>query len=110
MARKHGVEEAAVMAASARVRVCNDWMPGLRIRHDGWTQARTQRFLDTLAYIGCVRDAARVAGLSNRAGYRLKQRFPTFAAAWEMRLRPAAADRGSAQNYAWPQRRSARGT
>ena len=86
MARKRGVGDAAVMAASARVQVRNDWMPGLRIRHDGWTQARTQRFLDTLAYTGCVRDAARVAGLSNRAGYHLKQRFPAFAAAWDAAL------------------------
>ncbi len=91
MARKHGVGDAAVMAASARVRVRNDWMPGLRIRHDGWTQARTQRFLDTLAYTGCVRDAARVTGLSSQAGYRLKQRYPVFSTAWDEALNSAQA-------------------
>lgn len=58
-------------------------LPGLRVRHDGWTSDRTQRFLDTLAHTGCVRDAARVAGVSNAAGYRLKKRFPLFSAAWD---------------------------
>lgn len=58
-------------------------MPGLRVRHDGWTEARTQRFLDTLALTGCVRDAARVAGISRAAGYKLYKRFPAFAAAWD---------------------------
>jgi hypothetical protein len=42
--------------------------PGLRPRHDGWTQSRTQRFLDTLAYTGCVHDAARVAGMTRWRG------------------------------------------
>lgn len=58
-------------------------LPGLRVRHDGWTSDRTQRFLDTLAHTGCVRDAARVAGVSNAAGYRLKKRFPLFSTAWD---------------------------
>jgi len=56
-------------------------MPGLRVRHDGWTDERTSRFFDALAYTGCVRDAARVAGVSNAAAYRMKRRFPLFAAA-----------------------------
>lgn len=64
----------------------NVLMPGYRVRHDGWTAERTQRFLDTLAHTGCVRDAARVAGISNTAGYRLKRRFPKFAAAWDEAL------------------------
>jgi hypothetical protein len=57
--------------------------PGLRPRHDGWTQARTQRFLDTLAYTGCVKDAARVAGMSAVGARRMRRRFPLFDAAWE---------------------------
>ena len=57
--------------------------PGLRLRHDGWTHARTQRFLDTLAYTGCVTDAARVAGLSTAGARRMKRRFPKFSAAWD---------------------------
>lgn len=56
--------------------------PGLRPRHDGWTQARTQRFLDTLAYTGCVKDAARVAGMSAVGARRMRRRFPLFDAAW----------------------------
>lgn len=61
-------------------------MPGYRERHDGWTQVRTQRFLDALAYTGCVRDAARVAGVSNVAGYRLKKQYPAFSKAWDEAL------------------------
>lgn len=56
--------------------------PGLRPRHDGWTQARTQRFLDTLAYTGCIKDAARVAGMSVVGARRMRRRFPLFDAAW----------------------------
>jgi hypothetical protein len=56
--------------------------PGLRPRHDGWTQARTQRFLDTLAYTGCVKDAARVAGMSAVGARRMRRRFARFDAAW----------------------------
>jgi hypothetical protein len=56
--------------------------PGLRPRHDGWTQGRTQRFLDTLAYTGCVKDAARVAGMSAVGARRMRRRFPRFDAAW----------------------------
>lgn len=57
--------------------------PGLRPRHDGWTQARTQRFLDTLAYTGCVKDAARVSGMSAVGARRMRRRFPLFDAAWD---------------------------
>ena len=58
-------------------------MPGYRPRRDGWTQERTQRFFDTLRHTGCARDAARVAGLSNQAAYRMRERFPAFSAAWD---------------------------
>lgn len=61
----------------------NKLLPGLRIRHDGWTEARTQRFLDTLAHTGCVTDAARVAGMSDVGARRLYKRYPAFAAAWD---------------------------
>jgi hypothetical protein len=57
--------------------------PGLRPRHDGWTQSRTQRFLDTLAYTGCVHDAARVAGMSAVGARRMKRRFPAFEKMWD---------------------------
>jgi hypothetical protein len=61
-------------------------MPGLRVRHDGWTAARTQRFLDVLGHTGCVTDAARVAGLSGTGARRMRQKFPAFAAAWDEAL------------------------
>lgn len=64
----------------------NRLMPGLRVRHDGWTEERTQRFFDSLAHTGCVRDAARVAGVSNTAAYRMKRRFPLFSDAWDKAL------------------------
>lgn len=63
--------------------------PGLRPRHDGWTQARTQRFLDTLGYTGCVEDAARVAGMSDVGARRMKQKYPLFEVAWEDALERA---------------------
>jgi hypothetical protein len=61
-------------------------MPGYRVRHDGWTRERTQRFLDTLAHTGCVRDACRVADVSDTSAYRLKDRYPAFAFAWSEAL------------------------
>ncbi len=64
-------------------------MPGLRVRQDGWTAERTQRFIDTLAHTGCVRDAARVSGVSSTGAYRQKARFPAFSAAWEDALERA---------------------
>lgn len=61
-------------------------MPGYPKRHDGWNQQRVQRFFDTLAHSGCVKDAARVAGMSAVAARRAQRRFPRFAAAWEEAL------------------------
>jgi hypothetical protein len=54
-------------------------MPGYPKRHDGWNQQRVQRFLDTLAHTGCVKDAARVAGMSKVAATRARNRYPLFA-------------------------------
>ncbi len=67
-------------------------MPGYRKRHDGWNQQRLQRFLDVLAHTGCVEDACRVAGMSDVAPYRARQKYPLFAAAWDDAL--ARAQRG----------------
>jgi hypothetical protein len=57
--------------------------PGLRARHDGWTAARTQRFLNVLAHTGCVEDACRVAGMSDVGARRMKAKYPAFAAVWD---------------------------
>ena len=58
----------------------------LRQRHDGWTEERQRRFLQALAMTGCVRDACRVAGMSNVAGYRLRKISPEFREAWDRAL------------------------
>jgi hypothetical protein len=60
--------------------------PGLRPRHDGWTEERTQRFLDVLGHSGCVEDAARVAGMSAVGARRMRARFPLFRAVWDAAL------------------------
>lgn len=56
----------------------NPFMPGLRVRSDGWTAARTRVFLATLGRTGCVSDAARVAGVSTTSVNRSRALFPLF--------------------------------
>lgn len=56
----------------------NPFMPGLRIRADGWTVARTRTFLALLAQTGCVADAARVAGVSTTSVNRSRKLFAAF--------------------------------
>jgi hypothetical protein len=56
-------------------------MPGLRVRSDGWTAARTRVFLATLGRTGCITDAARVAGVSTTSVNRSRALFPPFDAA-----------------------------
>lgn len=56
----------------------NPFMPGLRIRADGWTVARTRTFLALLAQTGCVTDAARVAGVSRTSVNRSRKLFAAF--------------------------------
>jgi hypothetical protein len=57
-----------------------------RARHDGWTAARIEQFLETLGKTGCVRDAARVVGLSSTSAYRLRAEAADFAQAWDAAL------------------------
>lgn len=64
-------------------------LPGLRPRHDGWTDARLKVFLKTLKTTGCISDAARVAGVSAKSAYEQRDRFPAFAAAMEGALEHA---------------------
>jgi len=56
----------------------NPFMPGLRVRSDGWTVARTRVFLATLGKTGCVTDAARVAGVSRTSVNRSRALFAPF--------------------------------
>ena len=53
-------------------------MPGLRIREDGSTVARTRTFLAALTQTGCVTDAARVAGISRKSVNDARGRFAAF--------------------------------
>lgn len=66
MARKSSISGPSSLPSGPNLNR-NRLMPGLRVRHDGWTEERTQRFFDSLGHTGCVRDAARVAGVSNTA-------------------------------------------
>lgn len=54
-------------------------------RLDGWTLARQQVFLSTLAKCGSVTKAAETAGMSASSAYRLRceERHATFRTAWE---------------------------
>lgn len=57
-----------------------------KTRHDGWTPARQQEFIEVLADTACVRTAARRVGMTPQSAYRLR-RHPDaadFRAAWDM--------------------------
>ena len=62
---------------------------GLRERHDGWTNAKIDIFLEVLAETGCVRDAARMVGLSSTAAYRLRAKNDMVRQAWDESLNAA---------------------
>ncbi|MBA3941645.1 MAG: hypothetical protein C0520_10580 [Sphingopyxis sp.] len=53
-------------------------MPGLPVRADGWTAARTRVFLATLGQTGCITDAARIAGVSRTSVNRSRALFAPF--------------------------------
>ncbi|MBO9498942.1 MAG: hypothetical protein J7496_13760 [Novosphingobium sp.] len=57
-----------------------------RARVDGWTPERQARFLGHLAETGCVAEAARRAGMSAGAAYRLRRdpEGASFAHAWDV--------------------------
>lgn len=67
----------------------NPLIPSYRLRHDGWTPARTKTFLATLRQTGCVTDAARTVGMSTASGYRLRKRDAVFREAWDAALADA---------------------
>lgn len=80
-ARKSGDRSHGSMTAPSRLREGmqeNPLMPGLRIREDGFTVARTRTFLALLAQTGCVSDAARVAGVSTTSVTRARKLFAPF--------------------------------
>ncbi|HVQ09355.1 MAG TPA: hypothetical protein VMS43_13060 [Allosphingosinicella sp.] len=51
-----------------------------KARHDGWTAARREIFLDHYAEHGIASEACRAAGMDGGAAYRLCRRDPEFAA------------------------------
>ena len=55
-------------------------------RADGWTKARRQLFLDTLAQTCNVGLAARTAGVARHTPYALRRRDAAFAALWQEAL------------------------
>ena len=57
-------------------------------RINGWTAWRQRKFIEVLAYSGCVSEAAAAAGVTPRSAYRLRQRpgAAAFDAAWSEAL------------------------
>ena len=58
-------------------------------RRDGWTAERRAQFIGRLAAGGDVRRACAEIGLSRRGAYKLRQRDPAFARAWDLALHEA---------------------
>lgn len=79
---KGGVGDGAALAARPRItgvrEHSNAFMPGLRVRGDGWTAARTRVFLASLGRTGCITDAARIAGVSTTSVNRSRALFAPF--------------------------------
>jgi hypothetical protein len=62
------------------------WVPVRRVpRHDGWTEEKQRRFIETLADTGLVSVAAKAVGMSRESAYRLRRsaQGAAFARAWD---------------------------
>jgi hypothetical protein len=57
----------------------------VRASPGGWSQRIEESFLDGLEETGCVRTAARAAGISTAALYERRKHYPDFAARWDER-------------------------
>lgn len=57
-----------------------------RIRYDGWTPLRQRAFLRALTETGKVEKACMLAGISKTSALRMRNRYPSFAAAWDRAL------------------------
>lgn len=60
-----------------------------RVRYDGWTPLRQRAFLRMLAETGKVGRACKLAGISTVAAGNMRERYPSFAAAWDRALAKA---------------------
>ncbi|TGX52653.1 hypothetical protein E5A73_13470 [Sphingomonas gei] len=58
----------------------------LRLRRDGWSEARRKLFLRALSETGSVRDACARARISSTSAYRLRDQCARFAGDWEKAL------------------------
>lgn len=61
-----------------------------RERYDGWSEARRKLFLRARSETGSVADACARARISTTSAWRLRQKCPRFAAAWEAALETQA--------------------
>jgi hypothetical protein len=62
------------------------WVPVRRVpRHDGWTEEKMRRFIETLADTGQVSLAAKAVGMSRESAYKLRRapHAAAFARAWD---------------------------
>lgn len=66
--------------------------PAPRARHDAFDGRRKRIFLDALGTGGCLRDAARRAGVSHQTVYNHQRSDPTFARQCELALSMASTD------------------
>jgi hypothetical protein len=59
-----------------------------RNRHDGWTEQRQRAFIQALAVVGTVNEAAKMAGISRKSAYQLRGRSDAkdFARAWDIAI------------------------
>lgn len=55
----------------------------LRVRHDGWTAARQEEFLDALKREGSVAAACGVVGMSTTSAYNARTRIRGFRNRWD---------------------------
>ncbi|GAA4039564.1 hypothetical protein GCM10022213_07040 [Parerythrobacter jejuensis] len=63
-------------------------VPRKGARHDGWTQARQQRFIEALAETGSVHAACKAVDMSQRGAYHLRRQpgAESFRDAWQKAL------------------------
>lgn len=84
----------AIGDAAPEVHDCNEvyspaeyrWVPVRRKpRHDGWTEEKQRRFIETLADTGLVNVAARAVGMTRASAYQLRraEHGAAFARAWD---------------------------
>jgi len=62
------------------------WVPvRRRPRHDGWTEEKQRRFIETLADTGLVSVAAKAVGMTRESAYKLRRAAhgAAFARAWD---------------------------